>query len=212
MGMIRVVLMDIGNVLVNFDLHKLVASLLDGTGKTPREVLAYLNGSGLGERYEKGLVSTEGFFETLRRELGYTGDFERFKTAWNGIFWENPEGVAVFRALKKKGRVFLASNTNELHYEYLRRQFPFLAEADGEVLSHEIKARKPEADFFHKALRKAGVRPEEAVLIDDTPGNIRSAQALGIFGIHFTGGPAVWQALSGVGLAPFATDFGKNGA
>ena len=45
---------------------------------------------------------------------------------------------------------------------------------------------KPNPDFYWHILRSEGVKPEEAVFIDDTEENVLSAQKIGINSILFT--------------------------
>jgi HAD superfamily hydrolase (TIGR01509 family) len=45
---------------------------------------------------------------------------------------------------------------------------------------------KPDPAAFAWTLERLGVAPEEAVFIDDTPGHVEAARALGLHGIHFT--------------------------
>ena len=53
------------------------------------------------------------------------------------------------------------------------------------VLSYEVGSWKPEAKIYALALEKAGVKPEEAIFIDDQKKNVDAAEALGIHGIVF---------------------------
>jgi HAD superfamily hydrolase (TIGR01509 family) len=45
---------------------------------------------------------------------------------------------------------------------------------------------KPDPAAFALTLERLGVAPGEAVFIDDTPGHVEAARALGLSGIHFT--------------------------
>jgi putative hydrolase of the HAD superfamily len=52
------------------------------------------------------------------------------------------------------------------------------------VDSSEVGVRKPNPAIFHLTLdRLGGVAPERAIFLDDAPGNIRAAEALGIHAI-----------------------------
>jgi len=198
--MTSAILMDIGNVLIDFDVSKLLAGIAQAAGRPQRDILLFLLRSGLAEKYEKGLVSTADFFKRVSQEIGYTGPFEPFRDSFNDIFKENAAGVAAFRALKAQLPVLLASNTNQMHYEFICKRFDFLKEATGHVLSHQVHFRKPEPMFFRKALLKAGVGPEEALVIDDSPENVQGAKALGIPGIVFKDAGSLKEALKAFNL------------
>ncbi|MDO8558229.1 MAG: HAD family phosphatase [bacterium] len=53
------------------------------------------------------------------------------------------------------------------------------------VLSCFIGLCKPGSAIFHYALRKAGIKPREAVFIDDLAENVRGAQRVGMYGVRF---------------------------
>jgi len=54
---------------------------------------------------------------------------------------------------------------------------------------------KPNPAAFALTLERLGVAPEEAVFIDDTPGHVEAARALGLHGIHFTTAEALADQL-----------------
>jgi HAD superfamily hydrolase (TIGR01509 family) len=198
---INVILIDIGNVLVDFDIRRLLAEAAERSGKTQQEALMLLLKTGVFEKYEKGLISTPQFFEEIKQGLGFLGPFEHFRDSWNAIFKENADGAAAFHALKKTQHVLLASNTNEMHFEHLERQFPFLKEAHGSVLSHKIHARKPELDFYRKALARAAVPAAEALLIDDLLENVEGARKAGMQAVQFKDLASLREALAAHGVA-----------
>jgi len=48
------------------------------------------------------------------------------------------------------------------------------------VISCDDKIRKPEPESYFLSLNKIGVKPEEALFIDDKPENLDAAEKLGI--------------------------------
>ncbi len=55
---------------------------------------------------------------------------------------------------------------------------------DAVIDSSAVGVRKPDPRIYHLALDAlGGVAPEAAVLVDDAPGNIVAAQAIGIRGV-----------------------------
>ena len=49
--------------------------------------------------------------------------------------------------------------------------------------SCDMKAYKPDASFFTTILEAEGIRPEDAVFVDDSQKNVAGANSLGIHGI-----------------------------
>jgi HAD superfamily hydrolase (TIGR01509 family) len=54
---------------------------------------------------------------------------------------------------------------------------------------------KPDPRAFQVTLERLGVKPEEAVFIDDTMGHVNAALKLGLHGIHFTTSAALEEQL-----------------
>ena len=54
------------------------------------------------------------------------------------------------------------------------------------VISYEIKHIKPEKEIYEELIRRYGIVPEEAVFIDDLPGNIEAAKEFGFRTVLFT--------------------------
>jgi HAD superfamily hydrolase (TIGR01509 family) len=53
------------------------------------------------------------------------------------------------------------------------------------IISAEVGAVKPEPKIFQIALEHFGVKPKEAVFVDDFYINIEGCEKVGIKGIHF---------------------------
>jgi putative hydrolase of the HAD superfamily len=60
---------------------------------------------------------------------------------------------------------------------------------DGIVSSARVGSRKPEAPIFRAALARAGAPAAHTLFVDDTPGHVAAARALGLRG-HLHVGPA----------------------
>jgi epoxide hydrolase-like predicted phosphatase len=88
----------------------------------------------------------------------------------------------VLRAHRAGIRTGLLSNSwgNEYPREGWDQMF------DAIVISGEVGMRKPEPQIFHHALELIGVRPEQAVFVDDLQVNITAAEEVGIVGVHHT--------------------------
>lgn len=63
------------------------------------------------------------------------------------------------------------------------------------IISAEVGVAKPEAEIFQIALEQAGVRPGEAVFVDDFNENIEGCEKVGMKGIHFSDPQSVLQQL-----------------
>ena len=82
--------------------------------------------------------------------------------------------------LKRKYRLILLSNTDELHYSYIKKEFPVLDYFDGFVLSHKVGMRKPNPLIFLKSIKKSKTMPWNCIYFDDIPEFVIMARLLGI--------------------------------
>lgn len=89
---------------------------------------------------------------------------------------------AVARAREQGVRTGLVSNSwgRALEYEpaLMRRLF------DAAVISHQVGLRKPDEAIYALALERLGLPADDCVFVDDLPGNLKPARAMGMLTIH----------------------------
>jgi HAD superfamily hydrolase (TIGR01509 family) len=66
---------------------------------------------------------------------------------------------------------------------------------DDVVCSGDVGLVKPDPAIFQLTLTRLGVSPEEAIFIDDSPGHVAAARALGMCAIQFTSAGALSSEL-----------------
>ena len=86
--------------------------------------------------------------------------------------------------LKPKYKIGIVSNVMA-DYLYLILSKDDLKLFDDVVLSYKVGVAKPESEIYELALRNLGVKPEEAVFIDDQERFVEAAKAVGMKGIYF---------------------------
>jgi 2-haloacid dehalogenase len=98
------------------------------------------------------------------------------------------ETVDVFRKLKQNPELkfYALTNWSAETFPIALERFDFLHWFDGRVVSGEEKIRKPFPEFYQLLLNRYNVDPAHALMIDDNLRNIKTAEAIGIKGIHFT--------------------------
>ena len=65
---------------------------------------------------------------------------------------------------------------------YDRSQFPALF--DGTVISGEVGLRKPDPEIYRMGAEAIGLDPADCVFVDDLPGNLKPARAIGMATVH----------------------------
>ncbi|MBI4549737.1 MAG: HAD family phosphatase [Candidatus Omnitrophica bacterium] len=200
----RLVLFDLGNVLVRFD-HAILARKLSKLSRKPIfAIVSQFIRSGLGELYDEGRIDTEDFTGRVLRALDLKMSPEEFKACWTEIFWENPGMDELVGRLKARYPVFVISDTNPMHFDFVRERFPILRHIDQFVLSYEVGARKPHPKMFEAALRRAGCAAEETFFTDDRSEIIEAARRMGFRTHRFTGTRALARELLKQGILPEA--------
>jgi putative hydrolase of the HAD superfamily len=182
-------LLDLGKVLVDFDFTRFGRRIALLTGLDVEAVRAALGAEDLPARYECGFVSDADFHGEVCRRMAKQVPWGEFSEAWNSIFHAEPMVPAELVAdLARRADLWLVSNTNRIHFEFLRRRFPMLGCFRGYILSHEIGAMKPDARIFAEALCRSGALPDDALFVDDQEANVAAARALGIAAFRFVDG------------------------
>ena len=186
MAAIRCVFLDMGKVLVDFDFQRLADAMHSLTGCDPNCLRSAITGGDLAVRFELGRISSEDFHAEVCRLLGAGISFERFASAWNSIFLQTPNlPEETLAALSDRTALWVLSNTNRIHFSFIRDSYSFLRFFRGCVLSFDVGAMKPDPRIYQYALKKAGVEASEALFVDDHLPNVEAAASLGIEAFQF---------------------------
>jgi putative hydrolase of the HAD superfamily len=105
---------------------------------------------------------------------------------FSDIFVLNKDVYDMLGKLKEDYTLALLSNTNELHFNFIVKNFHIDRIFKKFILSFEVKAQKPDKNIFEAALEKLRKMPEECLYIDDVKMYIESAKKLGFNALHFT--------------------------
>ncbi len=180
----KAVVFDLGKVLLDFDYAIAARNLAPRISVQLPEVQQLINQSPLLHQYETGLLSTDEFFDRVRKLAGFRGDLAEFAGLFADIFSEIPAMVATHARLRHAGvPTYLFSNTNDLTIRHIRRHFPFFSQFDGHVLSYEHRAMKPDPRLYEVLEGVARLRGPDLFYLDDRPENVAAGLARG------------WQAL-----------------
>src|SRR5512138_886269 len=136
-GIVEAVVFDLGGVLVDHDDAR-GWKALGREFKVPAErVRQLMLDEGLKARQDRGEIAPGRFYEECCNRFGSTPPAERFWKAWSDIFTEKREVIDLLFRLDGVVPLFLLSNTDPVHFAYLRDRFPFMRVFNGEVLSYE---------------------------------------------------------------------------
>ena len=197
---IKAVIFDLGNVLVNYDVKRAARRFSEAGGISQFRIWAHFFLSRFEQAYTRGEISTMEFYRAASRVFKKPIPYETFKHYWNDIFWENPGMGRLLCRLKRRYPLYLISNTNDLHFSYIKKHFRILRHFKKRFPSHEVGARKPDLKIYRRVLKKIGLRPEETVFIDDMKKFIAGARRAGMNTIRFKNRKQLIQDLRKLGV------------
>lgn len=97
----------------------------------------------------------------------------------------NTELYAFFSDLRPRYRTGIISNSFVGAREREQELYRFSKIMDDIVYSHEVGMEKPDPRIYHLACERLGVRPEEAIFLDDVPEAVEGARQVGMHGVLF---------------------------
>ena len=197
--MMQAVIFDWGGVLIDTPAPGMLALFAQELGVTPEAVNnAYIP---FGERFQKGQIAEHDLWEGLCAALGVGKPYNPF--LWEHVFGQvyTPKGemFALASMLKERGyKVGLLSNTESPTVRFFHQQGYTMFDAT--VFSCDEGTAKPERRIYEIALERLGVKPREAVFIDDRVDFIEGAQKLGMYTIRFENPQQVKEALASLAI------------
>lgn len=184
--MTKAIIFDLGRVIVPFDFRRGYARISALTGIPAADVPALIRPTGLVNRLESGQIAPRDFVEQISAVLSLHCSYEEFCEIWNSVFLPKtlvPEEL--LRGIAGRYPLVLLSNTNAIHFEMIRANYPLLRHFRAFILSHEVGAMKPSPLIYQKAVEAAGCLPEECFFTDDIPEYIEGARTFGIDAVQF---------------------------
>ena len=170
-------------------------------GVTPQEVYTAVFDTTLEFDYDTGRVSSREFHRRLQARFGLNLPFSRLRELWTEIFAPLDDMEAVAARLARRYPLYLLSNTNELHFEYIRENYAALLQPfRAFILSYRVGGRKPEAAIFQALIRQAGVPPEQILYTDDKEDFVAAARTHGLTAWPFVSPADFQEQLSHAGL------------
>ena len=184
---IRHIVFDLGGVLLDIDFGRLEKAFSALGFQDFSSNVSRFKQDPLFDDYETGKIDSQVFLDSLVKYIESNPNSDAVCEAWNALLGEFPRvRLELIKNLRKKYRVSLLSNTNELHQQaidgYLQttygvRTLPELF--DKAYFSYKLGLRKPDPCIFLYVAEDAGIPASETLFIDDTPGHIRSASESG---------------------------------
>src|SRR5207245_7329998 len=139
--------------------------------------------------------------EQVCRLLDLDMGYAHFCEIWSSIFLPDtliPERL--LQGLKRRYRLLLLSNTNAIHFNMIRENYPLLRHFDDYVLSYEVGATKPSRQIYEEAISRAQCAPEECFFTDDIAEYVAAAREAGMDAVQFQSAAQIEAELLGRGV------------
>lgn len=184
---IKNIIFDLGGVLLNINYQKTADAFVQLGFHDFNSMYTQYTADEIFSKLETGKISNQDFYDSLQAKAAQPIPVEDLQTAWNAMLLDfRTESLEKLRQLKKDYRIFLLSNTNDIHWQAFQTLF---TQSTGEdsldqyfhkaYYSHQVGLRKPNADIYAFVAADAAVEMAETIFIDDSYNNIEAAAALG---------------------------------
>ena len=189
---VRNIIFDLGGVLVDLDFKAAINGLQEAGFANVKEQLLAFDRGGIFQKFELGEMTADEFRAAIRENSTVELTDNEVDTLWNLMLLEVPrEKLELILELRGKYMVYLLSNTNSIHWDYVcknafnYRGFRVNDYFEETFLSYEMHLAKPDKAIFEKVLHDANLLPEETLFIDDSEANCKAAQEVGIHAHHY---------------------------
>ena len=180
---------DLGGVLIKLDVKRCFQAFERLMGEENMRIILGMDSHGEGVKavsvaskqlmadFERGLISPETFLAQIRQYCHPGTTTEEIIEAWMSMLDELPhERLEFVDSLRAKGYpVYLLSNGNDLHFDFINRKYGLDSHFDGFFLSQKMHMAKPEPEIFEVVQKEIG-NPEKVVFIDDIEANRQAAE------------------------------------
>lgn len=199
--MIKVICLDLGKVIVDYDPAIPLNALGTRSALSMPEIMQVLADREPLLLFDRGHYSRSDFYRTMCARLRLDVSIEEFEQLWTSLFLPEPLLPESFLlSLKRRYRLLMLSNVNEVHFEFIWKNYPLVRHIEDRLLSYELGCLKPEPAIYRIAIDRAGVLPQEIFFADDRPENVEAARQAGIVATCFQSEQQLRLALGQAGV------------
>lgn len=173
-------------------------TLVDSLPSLYRVYLQFLSSQGVqgnGEEFTELMgPSLSQIVDILRQRYHLKGTSEELLVKYSNLLEKcyahdlklMPGAIEVLTKIKEKGlKLVLATSAPRKWVDLLLKNHSLGITFDATVTADDVHAGKPDPAIFLKGIELIGIKPQEALVIDDAPAGIEAAQRAGIFALRF---------------------------
>lgn len=184
------IIFDLGGVILNLD-YTLTVSAFEKIGvENPTELFSKKSQTSFFDDFETGKISAQQFRQEIKAIIPQVVTDNQIDNAWNAMLLDFPlHRFDFLQTISTKRRIFLLSNTNEIHMNwfknYVNKLFgenAFFELFEVAYLSNEMNMRKPHVEIFNHVVSQNKLNANSTLFIDDSPQHVEGAKKAGLQG------------------------------
>lgn len=203
---IEFLIFDMGNVIIDIDISLTIKELKNDLQENEHLLADDFMKSALHADFETGTIDELTFRNGVRTAFNREWEDMWIDKVWNTLLLTIPkERVALLKALRKKYKLYLLSNTNSIHFKVVEEIYKADHEGDSFVslfdhifLSYEMGLKKPDKRIYEKVVEEIGAKPEQCLFFDDLEENLNAAKEVGLQTHHISHPKALTDYFSDV--------------
>ncbi len=191
MTSIEAIIFDLGGIFIEIDYNATIMEFEKLGFENAHALYSQSEQSLLFEQFEKGEISSPHFINKLLAISTANPSPNDLVKAWNSMICNfSTESISILKNLQDKYRLFMLSNTNELHIDLVNRRWkevedsPMHSLFEKIHLSHELGMRKPYPETFLNVCKINNLNPKNTLFIDDSIQHVEGANQAGLQTIH----------------------------
>ncbi|WP_299700836.1 HAD family phosphatase [uncultured Tateyamaria sp.] len=189
--MIKAVVFDIGNVLIEWQPERFYDSVIGEERR--RAMFDQVDLHGMNDKVDMGHPFTETIYATAEEYPDWRDEIRMWHDRW--IEMASPaidHSVRLMKALQTKNvPVFSLTNFGIGSYDFAATRYDFLNDFDRDFISGHMQVIKPDPTIYEMLEQTSGLSGNNLIFTDDRADNITAAQARGWQTHHFDG-PEGW--------------------
>jgi glucose-1-phosphatase len=197
---IRLIISDFGGVICTFEYRIFCERLAHRIHRRAEEIFVAAFGDHLQEDFETGRLTGPEYHQTVMARLDAEVPYEEFYPMYGNIFTENQATCDLLQRLCTRYPLYLLSDTNEIHFGYVRKTVAALSLFKEFIVSYQVGVMKPDPRIYQEALRRSGLPARACLFVDDRPANVQGAARLGIHAVQFGSPPQFADDLRRLGV------------
>jgi putative hydrolase of the HAD superfamily len=196
MSVIKAVIFDFGRVISEQKPMALFTGYEQELGLAPGVLNRVMFGSEAWNEVLVGRKDLDEYWLEIGPQLGLhtSQEIQAFRQRYFADEGINEGVLELIRQLCGQYKLAVLSNAPPRLAKWLA-DWDLLPLFDVVVCSGDEGMVKPDPAIYELTLARLGVEPNEAIFIDDSPGHVEAARALGLHGIHFTTASALADEL-----------------